>query len=467
MERRVVITGIGPVTPAGIGKKEFWNSVSNGISPVKRAHCVDVSHYGDIQTAEIVGFNLDKTFSRDIHSGNLDRKVYNRIKQDCDKAIQFAVAGAKLALYDSGLQYDRLDNSIGIIIGNAEDCIQTQEEKIKHTIQKINKKIFDDFNSMTHLFAYFKVKKAFRECQALLEPEKLDEFIKTLHDRYGTIHSLVPVSTVDLKSYAIPSRIASFFGLHGPAFSVNTACASGLDAIGQAFMHIKSGVCDLIVSGGSEAPITLESIAVLDNLGVLSKTKPRPYDSRRDGFAIGEGAGIVVLEEFESAKTRNAPVYAEIVGYAQTIDGNRNILALDPKGKYLKSAIKSALKNSNIPKEAIGYINSHGTSTPSCDEIETLVVKHVFENHASSLHMSSTKPITGHSIGAVGGIETILTAMAIQNSLVPPTLNLEIPSPGCDLNYAPGEAVEKNIDAALVSSMGFGGYNSALVLKKI
>lgn len=463
MSRRVVITGLGAVTPAGIGKSALLTSITNAISPVTRLNIHE--SYGNLQGAEIKDFNLDSYFNNGKENG-FDRKSYNKIR-NLDRAIQFAVLGTKLAIEDSSLQYDQADNSIGVCIGNAEDCIQLYEIQVELTIQKVVRKIFGTFSHLVKPFHFWKTRRIFNQYQDLLNPEKLPEFIAMLHEKYGTLHQLTPTGTLDFKSYAIPSRITSFFGLHGPSSAINTSCASGLDAIGFSFRQIKDGYCDVIISGGSEAPISLESLAALDNLGVISKTKPCPYDKNRDGFALSEGAGILVLEELEHAKARGAHIYAEICGFGQSTDANKNIFALNLEGRFLKEAINQALKLSGISSEKVDYINSHGTSTQDCDEIETAVVKEIFGNHAYRLFMSSTKPITGHSIGAIGGIEAIITSLAIENSIIPPTLNLANPDPKCDLNYAPNKSIQKNVDTALITSMGFGGFNSALVLSKL
>lgn len=468
MRRRVVITGVGPVTPVGIGREDLWQAVQNEVSVAGPVKCIDISKYGNIQGVEIHDFDLSRFFQRDIQAGRFEKKLFNRIHKECDKAIQFAALGTKLALEDSGLKYNPQENCIAVFIGNADGCVQLYERQVELAFQTITKSIFSSFSSLLKPFRLFKAKRVFNEYAPLLEEDKLTEFIAMLHEKYGTIHRLAPTKTIDFKLYSIPARVASLFSFHGPSMAVNTACASGLDAIGHAYNLISSNSdSNVAVCGGSEAPISLEVLAALDNLGVISKTQTRPYDEDRDGFALGEGAGMLVLEELEYAKKRNAKIYAEIAGYSQSNDAGRNIFVLHPEGKFLRRAAESALTQAKIPREEIAYVNSHGTATQDCDKVETIMLKSVFGDHAYKLNISSTKPITGHSFGAVGGIEAIITSLAINHSVVPPTLNLENPSPECDLNYTPNHAVDRNIPAALIVSMGFGGYNSALVLKKL
>ncbi|MFH1710913.1 MAG: beta-ketoacyl-[acyl-carrier-protein] synthase family protein [Nanoarchaeota archaeon] len=469
MTRKVVITGLGPVTPIGIGKNDLWRAVQNEVYVCGPAKSNDFSKYGNLQTAEIHDFDLSGFFQRDLQAGKFDKKLFNRVNKECDKAIQFGVLATKLALEDSHLDYNPHENSIAVYLGNADGCVQLYEKQIELAFQGIIKKIFDSFSGLLKPFSLFKARRAFKEYASLFHEENLPEFVAFLHEKYGTIHQLAPTRTIDFKLYSIPARVASMFSLHGPSMAVNSACASGLDAIGQAFHLIKSGYSnvDIAVCGGSEAPISLEVLAALDNLGVISKTRPCPYDEYRDGFALGEGAGMIVLEELEHAKKRNAKIYAEVAGYSQSNDAGRNITVLHPEGKFLKKAIESAISEAGISREEVTYINSHGTATQDCDKVETVVVKSVFGDHAYNLNISSTKPMTGHSFGAVGGIESIITSLAISSSVVPPTLNLENQSPECDLNYTPNHAVDREIPAALITSMGFGGYNSALVLKKL
>lgn len=463
---RVVITGVGPVTPAGVGKEELWHSIENEVSPAGGMRSLGIPQYAHLQGAEVTGFSFANHFQRYLDTGKIQRRLFDRITNECDRAIQFAVVGTKLAVEDAGLDYAG-DNSIGVFLGNADGCVQLYERQIELTIQKVVRRICESLTVSLKPFGVFKASPLFKEYAALCQKERLQEFILLLHERFGTIHDLAPTRTIDFRSYSIPARVCSCFGFHGPSFAINTACASGLDAVGQAYIQIRQGLCDVAVCGGSEAPGSLEVVTALDNLGVISRTTMRPYDEDRDGFAIGEGAGILILENLEHASKRGAHIYAEIGGYCQSHDANRNIVMINEDGRFLRRAIEGALSESGVDKESVAYINSHGTATKDCDRVETAVFKQVFGDDAYKVNVSSTKPVTGHSFGAVGGIEAIITALAMNNSLVPPTLNLENPSAECDLNYTPRHAVDRKIPAALITSMGFGGYNSALVLKEL
>lgn len=463
---RVVITGVGPVTPVGIGKDELWHAIENEVSPAGGIQSIGIPQYAQLQGAELTDFVFASHLQRYLQTGQIERKLFNKMRDDCDRAIQFAVVGTKLAIEDAGLSYTG-DNAIGVFLGNADGCAQLYERQIELTIQKVVRRISESLEVSVKPFGLFKARQLFKEYAALCEKEHLREFIVFLNERFGTIHTMAPPSTIDFRSYSIPARVCSCFGFHGPSLAINTACASGLDAVGQAYIQLRHGVCDIAVCGGSEAPVSLEILTALDNLGVISRTTMRPYDEERDGFAIGEGAGIVILENLQSARKRGAHIYAEVSGYRQSHDANRNIVMINGEGRFLRRAIEGALSEAAVDKESIAYINSHGTATKDCDRVETAVFKQVFGDHAYKVNISSTKPVTGHSFGAVGGIEVIIASLAINRSLIPPTLNLENPSAECDLNYTPRHAVDRKIPAALITSMGFGGYNSALVLSTL
>ncbi|MDD5192142.1 MAG: beta-ketoacyl-[acyl-carrier-protein] synthase family protein [Candidatus Nanoarchaeia archaeon] len=463
MNREVVITGLGIVTPNGIGIRDFWENIVNGKSFFETLPIVRDRGYGEIKGSEIKDFNLDNYFLQDVNQGKFNKKNYGKVKTD-DKSIQFAVLGTRLALENAVLEYNKENNDIDVFMGNAEEPIQSNEQVVKVVIQTVMKKTFEEFNKLVRPFHFFKTKREFVKYKCLLQEDKLEEFITFLNKRFGNLYQFTPPNTIDFKSYAIPAKISSFFNFHGSSICINTACSSGLDAIGQAYYTIKEGRSNTAIAGGSEAPITLQAISCLSNLGVISRTKPKPYCIDRDGFAISEGAGIIVLEEKECALKRNAKIYAKIKGYSQSSDANPQMVMLHPEGEYLKKAIKKTINMSGLNINEIDYINTHGTATKTCDLVETKVIKEVFEEHTNKLNISSTKSMTGHSIGAVGGIEAIISALAVQNNLVPPTINLDNPDPECDLNYTPNKAVERNIRNSLVISMGFGGYNSALVL---
>lgn len=461
--KQIVITGLGPVTPNGIGKEEFWNNIVNGNSFFETLSIVKNRSYGDVKGSEIKDFNLDDYFLQDVKKGKFNRKNYASIKS-ADKAMQFAVLGTKLALEDAVLEFDKEKNDIGVFVGNAEGLIQSTEEIIKIIIQTIMRKTFNEFDKMKPLALHIcKIKREFKKYKALLQDDKLEKFITLIDQKFGNLYGFINPSK-DYKNYAIPARISSLFNFHGTSICINTACSAGLDAIGYGYKSIKLGERDIAVVGGSEAPITLQSIALLNNLGVISKNKPKPYCIDRDGFAISEGAGIIVLEEKQHALERGAKIYAEIKGYSQSNDASTQMAVLNQKGTYLKKSIKEALKQSKLSKEQIGYINTHGTATKDCDLIETNVIKEIFREYSKKLNISSTKSMTGHSIGAIGGIEAIIASLTTKENIVPPTINLDNPDPQCDLNYTPNNAVEKSIRNSLVISMGFGGYNAALIL---
>ncbi len=464
-ERQVVITGLGPVTPNGIGKKEFWKNISKGKSFFKTPSVIKNRGYREIKGSEIKNFSLDNYFLQDVKQKKFNRKIYAKLKEN-DKVIQFAVLGTRLALEDAVLNYDKEENDIGVFIGNAEEPVQSNEQVEKMIIQSVMRKTYKSFDQKASSSRFFPAMKEFIKYEDLLQEDKLEEFIDFLHKKHGNLYSFTPPNALSFKSYAIPAKVSSFFDFHGPSVCMNTACSSGLDAVGYAYCFIKEGFLDSAVVGGSEAPITLQTLSALDNLGIISRTKPKPYCIDKDGFAISEGAGVLVLEEKEKALKRRAKIYAEVKGYAQSTDANTQMVALHPEGRYLKKAIEKAFKMSGLDKEEIDYINSHGTATQTCDPIETKVIKEIFNEHAYKLNISSTKSMTGHSIGAVGGIEAIITALSIQNNLVPPTINLNNPDPKCDLNYTPNKAIKKQINNSLIISMGFGGYNTALILGK-
>ena len=302
------------------------------------------------------------------------------------------------------------------------------------------------------------------ELYSVYKHDELDSTNTYIKNNCGNLHDFTPPNVINFKSYAIGGKGASIFKFHGPSMAVNTACASGLDAIGHSYLAIKSGITDTMITGGSEAPITMQSISTLGNLGVISKNKPKPFCKDRDGFAVSEGAGILILEEKEKAIKRGAHIYAEIKGYGQSMDGNIQPCAINPKGRYLRIAMDNALNMSRLNPEQIDYINVHGTATKDCEPIETKAIKKVFKDHAYRLNLSATKAMTGHSIGAIGGIEAIISSLAVKDNIIPPTINLDNPDPECDLNNTPISAVKKDVRNSLIISMGFGGYNSALIV---
>ncbi len=469
MNRKVVVTGLGVITPNGIGVKDFWDNIINGRSFFKTPSVIqDITNYGSFQGAEIPDFSLDPYFLKEVQGGRFNKKAYGKLKRD-DKSIQFAVLASKLALEDAGLNFKEIPYT-GVITGNAEEAIQSREEAIMLLIQKMLKIIFLRFEKSIRLLEPWKLYGAIKNIKKMkpdLEPGCIDRFVSELHSEFGDITEFTPPSAIHFKSYSIAAKVSSTFGFHGEGMAISTACASGSDAICQAYDQIKLGRLKLAVAGGTEAPITLQAISKLKILGVLSETSPKPYSINRDGFALSEGAGILVLEEKQHALKRGARIYAEVKGYGSTMDANNNVILPNPDGKYLEESIQIAFDDAQLPKNSIDYINTHGTATKDCDLIETQVTKRVFGDHAYKLNISATKSMTGHSIGAVGGIEAAISCLAIQNRIVPPTINLYEPDPECDLNYTPNTAIEKPVNNVLSLAMGFGGYNNAIIFSRM
>jgi 3-oxoacyl-[acyl-carrier-protein] synthase II len=341
-----------------------------------------------------------------------------------DRFAQFAVVATKLALEDAHLEITpSIAEKVGVIVGSGIGGLQTLEDQ--HIILR---------------------KKG---------PRRVSPF-------------LVPMMIADMAA----GQIAMFTGAKGPNFCPVTACASASHAIGEAYETIKRGDADVIIAGGAEAPITPLSIAAFSAARALSrrndepKRASRPFDIERDGFVIAEGAGIVILEELKFAQRRGARIYAEIVGYGATADAY-HITQPDPEARQVARCMVLALEEADIKPEDVDYINAHGTSTPYNDEFETLAIKRVFGEHAYKLVVSSTKSMTGHALGAAGGLEFIVCVLAIKTNLVPPTINLEKPDPLCDLNYVPNKSIKRVVNVALSNSLGFGGHNAALLVRRL
>ncbi len=471
MDRKVVVTGLGLVTPNGIGVKDFWDNIINGRSFFKTPSVIqDITDYGTLQGSEIPDFDLDPYFLKEVKEGRFNRKAYGKLKNNDDKLLQLAILASKLALEDAGLDFKEIPYA-GVIIGNAEEAVQSQEIITKLLIQRILKMVFliyeKGLSFQGGLKGLYEAKRNLKKIKPDLEPENINRFISGLHSQFGDITQFTPPSSVHVKSYSIAAKISSTFGFHGKAMALNTACASGGDAICQACDQIRLGSLELAVAGGSEAPISLGAISALKTLGVLSNTYPKPYSINRDGFAISEGAGLLVLEEKQHALKRGARIYAEVKGYGSTMDANDNVILLRPDGKHLEESIQIAFNGAQLPKNSIDYINTHGTATSDCDHIETQVIKRVFADHAFKLNISATKSMTGHSVGATAAIEAAISCLAIQNGIVPPTINLYDPDPLCDLNYTPNTAIEKPVNNVLSLAMGFGGYNNAIILGRM
>jgi len=409
-DRRVVITGLGAVSPVGIGKDSFWESLTSGKSGIDYISKFDTTDFDVKIGAEVK--NFDPTLY-------MDKKEAKRM----DLFTQYAVAGTHLALEDAKVTPQELEpNRIGVIIGSGIGGIGTFETEKEKLMTK--------------------------------GPSRVSPFF-------------IPMMISNMAA----GQIAISFNLKGPSMTITTACASGTHAIGEAFRMIKLGVIDAAVTGGTEAAISPMAVAGFSSMKALSmrndepQKASRPFDKDRDGFVIGEGAGILIIEELEHALKRNATIYAEIVGYGATTDAF-HITQPDPNADGARTAMQLALSEANAPLDEVDYINAHGTSTYYNDKLETLAIKDLFKEHAKEINISSTKSMTGHLLGAAGGIEAIATALAIKESTIPPTINYETKDEECDLNYTPNVKVNREIRYALSNSLGFGGHNASILLKR-
>ena len=410
MKRRVVITGIGAVTPLGNTVDETWSAIKEGKSGIGPLTRVDAELFPAKVAAEVKDFDIEQY---------IDRKEARKM----DRFTHYALASALMAVKDADLVINEENaNRVGVWIGSGIGGMETYEQQ----------------------FEVFQKRGA----------RRVSPFF-------------VPMMIPDMAS----GQVSIYLGAKGPNACTVTACASGTNSIGDAFKVIQRGDADVMITGGTEAPIVKMAVAGFCSSTALSlntdpATASRPFDKERDGFVIGEGAGILVLEEYEHAKARGAKIYAEIVGYGATGDAY-HITAPAPNGEGAARAIQQAIEDAGIDPTEIGYINAHGTSTPYNDLYETMAVKTVFGDHAYKLAMSSTKSMTGHLLGAAGGIEAIFTALALKEGILPPTINLHNPDPECDLDYVPNEARKADIQYAMSNSLGFGGHNASLVFKKI
>jgi 3-oxoacyl-[acyl-carrier-protein] synthase II len=408
-KRRVVVTGVGAVTPLGNDVETTWKGIIEGKSGIGPLTRVNAEEYPAKVAAQINDFNPE-TF--------MDRKDARKM----DRFTQYAVASALMAVEDAKLTItDENANRVGVWIGSGIGGMETFEEQYE---------IFQ--------------KRGYRRVSPFFVP------------------MLIP----DMAT----GQVSITLGAKGFNSCTVTACATGTNSIGDAFKVIQRGDADAMITGGAEAPITKMSVAGFCANTALSsnpdpKTASRPFDKNRDGFVIGEGAGIIVLEELEHALARGAKIYAEIVGYGATGDAY-HITAPAPGGEGGARAMKMAINDAGLNIEEIDYINAHGTSTEYNDKFETLAIKEVFGVHAYKLAISSTKSMTGHLLGAAGGIEAIFTVLAMKDSILPPTINYETADPECDLDYVPNTARQKEIKAAMSNSLGFGGHNATIVFKK-
>ncbi|OGB87699.1 beta-ketoacyl-[acyl-carrier-protein] synthase II [candidate division WOR-1 bacterium RIFCSPLOWO2_02_FULL_46_20] len=410
MTKRVVVTGLGVVSPLGIGQEAFWNSLSAGKSGIDKITLFDASAHSSKIAGEVKGFNP---------ADYLDKKEARRLV----RFIQFAIAGSQLALKDSNLTIsDNNAADIGVLIGSGIGGLEILEQQARVLLEK--------------------------------GPDKVSPFT-------------VPYMIADMAS----GYVSINTGAKGPNSCVVTACATGTHAVGDAYKLIQHGTVKAMIAGGTEASITPLGVAAFCAARALStrndepQRASRPFDKNRDGFVIGEGCGIVILEELESAKVRGAKIHAEIIGYGMSGDAN-HITAPAPGGEGAVRAIQAALKDADIPPDKIDYINAHGTSTMLNDKYETMALKLVFGKRAKKIPISSNKSMQGHLLGATGAVEIIATILSINNSIIPPTINYETPDPECDLDYVPNQARKQSLEIAMSNSFGFGGHNAILIVKK-
>jgi 3-oxoacyl-[acyl-carrier-protein] synthase II len=410
LNRRVVVSGIGLVSALGIGTRETWAALLAGQSGVTRITRFDVSGYATQIAAEVKGFDP---------LAFIEKKEIKKM----DLFIQYAIAAAQFAMDDSGLQITAANApNIGVYIGSGIGGFITIE----------------------------------REHEALLNggPRKVSPFF-------------IPSAIINLASGQVSIR----FGAKGPNSATCTACSASAHAIGDAYEIIKRCDADAMIAGGSEAAICAMSIGGFGQLRALSTRNDeparasRPFDKDRDGFIIGEGAGVLILEELEHARRRGATIYAEIVGYGMSSDAY-HMTAPSEDGDGARRVMAMAVRKAGIAPSDVDYINAHGTSTPYNDRLETLAIRNCFGEHAETLAISSTKSMTGHLLGGAGGLEAGITALAVHHQVAPPTINLDDPDPECDLDYVPHQSRQMPIRYALSNSFGFGGTNAALLFKR-
>ncbi len=406
--RRVVVTGLGIVSPVGNDIDTMWNNIVSGNVGIGELTKLDASLFPTKIAAEV----------RDFDPLNFMEK---REARKMDNFTKYAVAAAKMAVEDANLEItEEIAPRTGVWIGSGIGGMTTYEEHFQKYLEKGG---------------------------------RVSPFF-------------VPMIIPDMAS----GQVSIMLGARGINSCTVTACASGTNSIGDAFKVIERGDADIMITGGTEAPINHMSFSGFSSMGALSKNEDpqkasRPFDKDRDGFIMGEGAGVIILESLESALNRGAHIYAEIVGYGSTGDAY-HITAPAPEGEGAARAMKQAVEDAGLSFEDVDYINAHGTSTELNDKYETQAVKTVFGDHAYKLAMSSTKSMTGHLLGAAGGLEAIITVLSIQDNILPPTVNYDTPDEECDLDYVPNEARKQEVNVAMSNSLGFGGHNASLVFKK-
>ncbi len=410
-ERRVVATGLGVVSPLGHDLDTFWNSLLAGECGVDKITSFDASGFDTQVAAEVKNFDPTPAFP--------SPKEIRR----ADRFAQFAIYAGWQALLDSGLDLEKVNrDEVGVFLGSGIGGLQTTAEQHKILLDR--------------------------------GPERLSPF-------------MIPMLILNIAS----GLFSMYYKLRGPNFATCSACATSNHALGEAWRTIKMGDAQIIFAGGAEATIVPIGIGGFCAMRAMStrnddpKHASRPFDKERDGFVMGEGAGVVVLEELEHAKRRGAKIYCEVVGYGNTADAN-HITAPAPEGEGAARCMRMALRNAGLNPEDISYINAHGTSTPQGDIAETQAIKSVFGEHARKLAVSSTKGATGHMLGAAGAIEMAVCAKAIHTDIVPPTISYQVPDPLCDLDYVPNTARKMKVNAIVSNSFGFGGHNATIAAKK-
>lgn len=410
MERRVVITGLGAVTPIGNNVSEFWDGIKNGKCGIDDITLFDTEGFKVKIAAEVKNFNPEEIF---------DRRTAKRL----DRYSHFALMAAREVMADSKLDTEQIDKSrFGVAISSGIGGLKTMEE---------NNEILNEKG-----------------------PDRVSPMF-------------IPMTISNMAAGNVSIEI----GAQGESFDMATACASATHTIGESYRIIKHGYQDLMMCGGSEASITPLGVAGFANMKALSNANDKtrasiPFDKERSGFVIGEGAGLLLLEEYEHAKNRGAKIYAEIVGYAATSDAY-HITSPSPEGEGGAKAMVNAMNEAGITPSDIDYINSHGTSTPLNDKFETIAIKKAFGDAAKDVMISSTKGNTGHLLGAAGGVEAIVAVKAIEDSFVPPTIGYKVPDEECDLDIVPNIGRNKELKYVMSDSLGFGGHNSVIILKKI
>lgn len=409
MKKRVVVTGMGAVTPLGSSVESFWNSIKEGKCGIGEITAFATEGFKSRLAAEVKDFNPGE---------RLDKKEARRMDRYC----QFALAAAEEAVKDAGLDPDRLDEErFGVIVGSGIGGLITIEEQHSKLLEK--------------------------------GPGRVSPFF-------------VPMAISNMAA----GNIAIKYKAKGICTCIVTACATGSHAIGEAFHKIRSGEADVIITGGAEAPITPLAVAGFASMTALSSSADParasiPFDRERDGFVMGEGAGILILESLEHARKRGARIYAEVVGYGATCDAY-HMTAPAPGGEGGARAMKLALQDGEINPEEISYINAHGTGTPYNDKYETEAIKSVFGEYAYKIPVSSTKSMTGHLLGAAGAVEAVVCVKAVEEDFIPPTVGYRVKDEECDLDYVPNKGRKSRVQYALSNSLGFGGHNATIIFKK-